>query len=378
MQEIEYSRQVEKKKNILKLLSGKLLSGQLLPGVDGDKKVHFIRSPKIYGFRNKMEFSFEGKDLGLHRRGRFDEVVNLTECPVFSNWVGGFLKEVRAFAARHSLPYYRRRENKGLLRFLILRESKFTGENTAILVINSESFKYKKEWADTVKRYMPGKSSAVIAYKSTPGDSAFTTRSEIVGGTGKMKVKIGKLFLELSPYSFFQPNSYQVENIYSLINSKIDGAKNILDLYTGIGSISFYIAAACRRITGVENSVSCINDAKYNLQKIIPPGKIQFVAGKVRPFLAQCQKPYDCIILDPPRGGISYRVFKHIDRISQEAFNLAKINPVKIIYISCSIKNFKKDLEYISDNTEWKLKSLTGVDQFVHTPHLESVAEFVV
>jgi 23S rRNA (uracil1939-C5)-methyltransferase len=109
------------------------------------------------------------------------------------------------------------------------------------------------------------------------------------------------------------------------------------------------------------------------LQKIAPKGKIEFTAGKVRPTLAECEETYDGVVLDPPRGGISYRVFKHINRI-------AKITdePVKVIYVSCSIKNFLRDAKYFTDELGWRLQSLTGVDQFVHTPHLETVAEFEI
>lgn len=359
-QDKEYSRQVEEKKDIL----------NSVPGID---KPDFIPSPEVFGFRNKMEFSFEGENLGLHRRGAFDKVVNLTECPVFADWTGNFLQKVREFASRRNLPYYRRRENEGLLRFLILKESKFTGENMAILVINDTGFKYTKEWGEVVEKYMPGRSSAVIGYKTTLGDSAFTENFEIVGGSGRMKVKIGDIPLELSPYSFFQPNSYQVENIYSLIRSKLEGKSKILDLYSGIGSIPFYLAEPGRHIRGVESSESCISDAAYNLQKIAPKGKIEFTAGKVRPFLAECGELYDGVVLDPPRGGISYRVFKHINRIAKRTDE-----PVKVIYVSCSIKNFLQDAKYITNELGWSLQSLTGVDQFVHTPHLETVAEFEI
>ncbi|MEA3507015.1 MAG: hypothetical protein U9R36_05960, partial [Elusimicrobiota bacterium] len=191
LQDKEYSKQVEEKKKIL----------ETFPDIE---EAGFISSPEIYAFRNKMEFSFEGENLGLHRRGRFDEVINLTECPVFAGWAGEFLQKVREFASRYNLPYCRRRDNSGLLRFLILRESKFTGENMAVLVVNAPDFKYKKEWAEVVKKYMPGKSSALIGYKTSLGDSAFTENYETAGGSGKIKVKIGDIPLELSPYSFFQ------------------------------------------------------------------------------------------------------------------------------------------------------------------------------
>ncbi|MEA3506750.1 MAG: hypothetical protein U9R36_04590, partial [Elusimicrobiota bacterium] len=155
--------------------------------------------------------------------------------------------------------------------------------------------------------------------------------------------------------------------------AKLEEKRKILDLYTGIGSIPFYLAEDGRYIRGVESSESSVSDALYNLQKSAPKGKIKFTAGKVRPFLSKCEEFYDAVVLDPPRGGISCRVFKHINRIAKRTDE-----PVKVIYVSCSIKNFISDAEYIRNELGWHMQSLTGVDQFVHTPHLETVAEFEI
>ena len=72
---------------------GEQLSGKRenLIGITGFEDAVIIESPEIFGFRNKMEYTFEGDSLGLHPRGRFDKVIDLAECPVFSEWVGEFL-----------------------------------------------------------------------------------------------------------------------------------------------------------------------------------------------------------------------------------------------------------------------------------------------
>ncbi len=359
-QDIPYSEQVLRKK-------------ERLIEVSGFDEADIIPSEKLIGFRNKMEFSFEGESLGLHPKGRFSRVVDLSECPVFSGWVGDFLEKVREFASEKSLSFYRKKEKKGLLRYLILRESKFTGQKMAVLVVDGTDFSEEKEWGEAARSAVDGMESVILARRHTSGDSALTEDYEVVSGSEYIEMKIGHTTLDISPYSFFQPNSFQVENLYSLVSSRLEDNCSILDLYSGIGSIPFYLAAPGRDITGVESYPVCNRDARRNLKKIKPPGTVRFIQEGVKKFVSSMDREYDYIIVDPPRGGMSYRIWKHINRFSETSERLKKI-----FYICCSLKNLKTDMSYIRENTDWKLIRVTGVDQFVHTPHLETVVEYAV
>ncbi len=356
-QDIPYDIQIENKKN-------------LLVSITGFDDVKIIESPKIYGFRNKMEYSFEGENLGLHPKGNFSKVVDIKECPVFSNWIGSFLEDVRKFAGNYSIPYYTRRKNKGILRYLIVRESKFTGEIMVILVINGDTFNREKEWVKMVKETPGNVSSIVLARRHLSGDSSVTNDYEILEGKEFIEMKIGDIKIDISPFSFCQPNSFQIEHMYKLISSKITGGGSILDLYSGVGSIALYLADKDRDITCVENYPASIQNAEHNLKKVNPLGTVKFIESTVKNFISSLKKPYDYIILDPPRGGMSYKIWKHIIRIQNETKGIKRI-----FYICCSLKNLQNDLRYLKDNTNWDIISITGVDQFVHTPHLETIVE---
>ncbi|MBN2406798.1 MAG: class I SAM-dependent RNA methyltransferase [Elusimicrobia bacterium] len=328
-----------------------------------------IGSPVLSGFRNKMEYSFEGSNLGLHARGSFDRVFDVKECPVFSEWVGGFLDRVRSFASGYGIPYYSRRNKKGVLRYLILRESKFTGRIMVILVVNGNDFSREKEWARMLEESGLDIASAVLARRHSSGDSSLTEDFDILFGEDSIEMKIKDIPFRISPFSFFQPNSYLIDRMYGVVEEKIAEGR-ILDLYTGIGTIAFFVSRHDRDITGVDNSRYNILNATENLKKINPPGTMRFIESTVKNFLSGTAGSYDYVILDPPRGGMSYRIWKHLGRIN------ARNGRVKrILYISCSLWNLKKDLDYIRSDTAWRIKSVTGVDQFVHTPHLETVVE---
>lgn len=356
-QDIPYSQQINDKEKILSRITG-------------IEEVNIIKSPRIDNYRNKMEYSFEGSSLGLHPRGRFDKVIDLKECPVFSEWIGDFLQEIRKFASRYSIPYYNRKEKKGILRYLILRESKFTGEIMVILVVDEDRFKYEKEWTDMVKNLLSEISSIVLARRHLSGDSAVTDDYEILEGKEYIRMKSGNIELDLSPYSFFQPNSYQIENMYNWISSRIRKKSIILDLFTGIGAIPFYLSGNAGRITGVEHFESCFKDSQRNLARLKLQGKIEFKKNTVREFLSFVNEDYEYVIIDPPRGGMSHRVWTHLQSFHDKRGSLERI-----FYICCNLKNLEKDLNFIKNNTGWKIKDLVGVDQFVHTPHLETIVE---
>ena len=361
-QDVPYGEQVKEKERTLKAAS-EFAEAEIIP------------SEKIYGFRNKMEYSFESDSLGLHPRGRFSKVVDLEECPVFSEWVGSLLSTARKFASEKDIEFYGRMNRKGTLRYLILRESKFTGEKMVILVVNGSGFPYGEEWAETIEKSVPGLKSAVLGRRHTSGDSALTEDYEILRGGKYIRMMIGDLELDVSPYSFFQPNSYQVENLYRLISERIEGPCRILDLYSGIGSIPFFLDGQGRDITGVEAYPSCTRDAVHNLEKIGPSANINFVTEGVKSYAAGLREREDFhyVIVDPPRGGMSYRIWVHLNRFAESSRTLRKV-----FYVCCSLKNLQQDTGFIRENTKWKMVRVTGVDQFVHTPHLETVVEYDV
>ncbi|MFC2092158.1 RsmD family RNA methyltransferase, partial [Elusimicrobiota bacterium] len=187
-------------------------------------------------------------------------------------------------------------------------------------------------------------------------------------GKGSIRMKVGLLEMEVSAFSFCQPNSYQIANMYDIVCEAIDSDGTVLDLYSGIGSIALNVAGAGRHITGVENHAPSILDAQKNLLELDLPGKVDFIESSARNFMSSLKHTVDYVILDPPRGGMSYRIWKHLERINRDIGRIRRI-----VYICCSLRNLQDDLDYIRDYTDWNISSITGVDQFVHTPHLETI-----
>src|SRR2546425_904437 len=124
-----------------------------LRGLGGLSEVRvrpIIAAGDPWHFRNRMEFSFQPPDrVGLHRRGRWDEVVDLQTCFLPSPRTVTVLHVVREFIRRHGISCYDTRIHEGFLRHLVVREGRATGELLVALVTAAGPF---PEGQDLVQR----------------------------------------------------------------------------------------------------------------------------------------------------------------------------------------------------------------------------------
>ena len=172
---------------------------------------------------------------------------------------------------------------------------------------------------------------------------------------------------KISPFSFFQTNTYQLVNFLKIILNFANISKNetIWDLYCGTGSISLVAANQSKKIIGIELVESSVNDAKSNaILNMI--NNVEFFAmdlhsKKFNELVNDIDKP-DTIILDPPRAGL------HKNLIS----SIISLSPNKIVYVSCNPATQARDCELFSEH--YNLIKIQPVDMFPHTFHIESIA----
>jgi len=95
-----------------------------------------VPARSIYGYRNKLEYSFAaGEDgalaLGFHRAGRWDEVVHVDECLLTTDLGNAVRTAVLEWARSEGLEPYDQETQTGYLRHLVLREARNTGQISA-------------------------------------------------------------------------------------------------------------------------------------------------------------------------------------------------------------------------------------------------------
>ena len=152
---LPYEEQLKIKENQVKRLLNGCLSRQKEPwrweGIKG--------SPEIYGYRNKMEFTFgdEVKDgpltLGMHRRGSFYDVVTVGDCRIVDEDYRLILRTVLDYFGDQDVGYYHRLRHEGYLRHLVVRKASGTGEILVALVTTSQD-----PWGEDFCAEAPGKS----------------------------------------------------------------------------------------------------------------------------------------------------------------------------------------------------------------------------
>ena len=332
-----------------------------------------LGSNEIFFYRNKMEFSFD-KDssknviLGLHKRGRFDQIFDLNECFLESSESNQIVDFVRLFAQRKKLIPYDIKQHTGFLRFLTIREGKNTNEAMVNLVTNAGDFKEGEEFASLLIKNFPSVKSVVRTINSKLANIAIGEEEKLLAGKKTIIEKLKDFCFEISASSFFQTNTNQAQRLYDLIYelADLDGSEVVLDLYSGTGTISIWLARHVKKMIGIESLSESVADAQRNafLNDI---SNCQFIQGEVKKVLSDFvteNKIPDVMILDPPRAGLHPQVVK----------SLIKMKVPKIVYVSCNPATQARDLKLLCEDI-YNLDQVHPVDMFPHTYHIESVVK---
>lgn len=345
-----------------------------------------IPAENIFHYRNKMEFTFSNrrwilKDepqdssntfaLGLHIPGRFDKILNINSCHIMPEKGNAILRRVRELSTQLGLKPYDVRSHNGFLRHLMLRFGFKTGDLMVNFVTSYENPDLLQPMVETLIKEFPEITTIVNNINTRKADVAFGEYELLLFGRSAIKEKIGDLIFEISANSFFQTNSLQAENLYTcaLEGADLKGHEIIYDLYCGTGSISLFLAQKAREVHGFEVIVSAVEDAVRNgVHNGI--GNAYFHVANLDKYFKQHRKlknipPPDVIIVDPPRAGM------HKDMVT----SLPLLGAEKIIYVSCNPATQARDTLVMLENG-YELKSVSMVDMFPHTPHIETVAVF--
>jgi 23S rRNA (uracil1939-C5)-methyltransferase len=336
-----------------------------------------------WDYRNKMEFSFgtpskedQTPMLGLHQPKQRYSVFDLEECHLPSPYVAEIVKKVRQFVLDEGLTVYHNGRGKGLLRNLLIREGKNTGELMVALVISEEAFnKFKDKFIALFEDDEKINSLVKIVKIQKRGVRTSLTPTTLAGADvihEELNLENGQtLRFEISPDAFFQPNTKQAEILYgqAIALAELDGDEVVYDLYCGTGTIGMFCAHASKEVYGIELNEQAVKNAKQNAKRN-EIENIHFLAGDVGKVLGQTFEsiggpppPPDVVIVDPPRAGLQ----------GDAPLKVADLGAGKIVYVSCNPATLSRDLKTFTENG-YQLQSVQPVDMFPQTYHIENVA----
>jgi 23S rRNA (uracil1939-C5)-methyltransferase len=362
---------------------------QRLGGVGTFEMRPILPAPEIYGYRNKMEFTVARADagervvpkgrrlepaagdggpvVGLHEADRYDAVLDIERCLLQSDRMNALLDEARRFIAERRLTVYNQESGEGLLRFLMLREGRGTGEAMINIVTSAPSVPELEPLVGRVQARVPETSSIVLNVNPKKASVAVGVEEHLLGGRDHIRESLGGLTFQVSAGSFFQTNTAQAERLFGLVldAAALTGEETVLDLYAGTGAISLLLARRCRRVFGIEVAPAAVADAVRNAE-INGITNCTFLAGEVRfalPELISRGVSADVVVCDPPRAGFHPKALAA----------LATLAPGRIVYVSCNPATLARDVGDLA-RSGYRVEWVQPVDMFPHTPHIEVVA----
>ena len=328
-------------------------------------------SPQEFAYRNKMEFSFgdEYKDgplsLGLHKKGSTYDVLNALDCKLVHEDMTKILGCVLEYCREQGFTYYHKMQHAGFLRHLLLRRGNTTGEILVNLVTTSQE---DPDLSDLIRRLLAlsldGKIVGILhIINDGLSDMVRSDETRLLYGKDYFYEEILGLKFKITPFSFFQPNSYAAQVLYNTAREYIGDTRDmtVFDLYSGTGTISQILAEVAKEVIGVEIVEEAVEAAKENaaLNGIT---NCKFIAGDVLKVLDQVEEKPDFIVLDPPRDGIHPKALPKIIQYGVD----------KLVYISCKPTSLARDLEMFLANG-YRVEKVCCVDQFCQTVHVETV-----
>ncbi len=318
-------------------------------------------------YRNKLEYSF-GEDesgelsLGFHHPGRWDLIDDVTTDILASERVDEVREAVKSWCRAEGLTPWDRRSGTGLLRNLVVREGRRTGELQARIVTGPDSqFRVAELAAATPADSFLWTRAAGIAETTRDGET------EVVKGRAYLEEELAGLRFRISPDAFFQTNTEMAERLYGAAAelAGLSGRERVLDLFCGIGTIALVMALDAGEVFGVEIVEAAVADAIENA-RANGIDNTSFFAGDVRlamrPLLEKSGRP-DVVVIDPPRAGLSQKIVRRV--LEAEA--------QRIVYVSCNPTTLAPNARQLVD-AGYELKTVRPVDMFPQTPHIECVA----
>ena len=332
-------------------------------------------------YRNKMEFSFGADEsgrlvLGLHRRGSWKEIVDVEDCMLASTRMNAARNAVADACRELGLQPHSREGDGGLLRHLVVREGRSSGDLLLNLFVAAR-FPEEAELARRVAE-ASGCTSFAVTVNESRSDAAVGDGPHMLLGPPYLRERLAGVDLRVPAAAFLQTNSGMCEVLYgtALRFAAPEADRAGVDLYCGIGSLSLPLARASREVHAVEIVGEAIEAARVNAD-LNGVGNAAFYGADVRPLLRfpphpvldagrddEADRPA-VVVTDPPRAGMARKALTRAAELGADRF----------VYVSCNPTTLAGNAAEL-DELGYALTTVAPVDMFPHTHHIETVARF--
>jgi 23S rRNA (uracil1939-C5)-methyltransferase len=323
-------------------------------------------------YRNKAQVP-----IGKDREGRIvtgfyarhsHEIIPMEFCAISFPESQLVLRTVKEWMLRFGISAYDEVSGTGVLRHVLARKGMRTGEILVCLVSRKRKVRHEIELAEMLRDAVPGFATLTVNINEARDNVILGREGYVAYGAGFIEDEIGGLRFRISPESFFQVNSEQMEVLYgkALEFAGLTGEETVWDLYSGIGTISLFLARKAKHVYGVEIVPQAVRDARENA-RLNGLANVTFYEGAAEEVLPRWREEHpgehiDVIVVDPPRKGLDLTCLETICRIA----------PPKVVYVSCDPATLARDLALFRERG-YHAELAQPVDQFCQTVHVETV-----
>lgn len=342
-----------------------------IAGIKGVEVKDALGMEEPWRYRNKAQFPVGAKKeggcaIGFYAK-RSHRIIDTEKCFLQNVCNDEIIGIVREFLEEYKIPLYNEEKHTGLVRHVLTRIGRNSGEIMVCLVVNGKKLPHSEELVERLQT-VEGVVSIVLNVNKEKTNVILGSKMITLWGKDTITDTIDGIEFEISPLSFYQVNPVQTEVLYgkALELAELTGEETVLDLYCGIGTISLFFARKAKKVFGVEIVPEAIADAKKNAARN-GITNAEFAVGAAEEVIPKLYEEQgitaDVVVVDPPRKGCDARLLETI----------LQIQPEKIVYVSCNPATWARDLVVLTEGG-YALKEVQPVDQFPHSVHTEVVS----
>jgi 23S rRNA (uracil1939-C5)-methyltransferase len=368
LEHISYEGQLKFKENQVRQVLARI--GKL-----EDIQVHSILGmDNPWHYRNKAQVPVGEKDGHLIAgffKPRSHEIIDAEESLIQLPEINEAVRAVKDICNELGIPAYDEETHKGVLRHIMARYGKQTGELMVVIITRTADIPNKSKLVDEIAAKLPRVKSIVHNINSKRTNVILGEKTNVLWGNEVIYDYIGDVKFAISALSFYQVNPVQTKVLYdkALEYANLSGEESVIDAYCGIGTISLFLAQKAKNVFGVEVVPEAIEDAKRNAE-LNGFTNAEFAAGEAEVIIPKWYKEgnkADVLVVDPPRKGCDEALLQTI----------IEMKPKKVVYVSCNPATLARDLRILEDGG-YKTVEVQPVDMFPHTTHVECVAQLVL
>ena len=358
-QGVPYKEQLAAKQKRMKKLLGKFANVKPIIGMDDP-----------FYYRNKVHAVFDRDKKGNIICGTYEakthKVVPIEECMIEDKISQEIIRTIRDMLKSFRIKTYDEDTGYGLLRHVLVRRGFSTDEIMVVLVIGSPIFPSKNNFVKALRKKYPQITTVVLNVNDKKTSMVLGERDIVIYGKGYIRDTLCGCTFRISPQSFYQVNPVQTEILYktAIEYAGLGRKETVIDAYCGIGTIGLVAAKRAKNIIGVELNPDAVRDARINAKenKITTARFYQGDAGEFMENMAENGEHADVVFMDPPRTGSDKKFMSSV----------IKLNPSRIVYISCGPETLARDLEYLTKHG-YDVRKIQPVDMFSFTDHCENI-----